>query len=72
MKQYRKLTLSSPGLTTSWRVIEGFVNGGGGGGWGFIHCITRLKKTFQETSYIAVVIKIRFELFAPFITFETS
>ena len=45
---------------------------GGGGGWGFIHCITKLKKTFQETSYIAVVIKTRFELFAPFLTFETS
>ena len=74
MKQYRKLTLSSPGLTTSWGVIEGFVNGegGGGGGWGFIHCITKLKKTFQETSYIAVVIKTCFELFAPFLTFETS
>ena len=31
MKQYRKLPLLSPGLTTSLGVIGGFVNGGGGG-----------------------------------------
>ena len=39
MKQYRKLTLSSPGLTTSWGVIEGFVNGGGAGKAGALYTV---------------------------------
>ena len=39
MKQYHKLTLSSPGLTTSWGVIEGFVNGGGGGEAGALYTV---------------------------------
>ena len=39
MKQYRKLPLVSPGLTTSLGVIGGFVNGGGGGGGLGLHTL---------------------------------
>lgn len=45
--------------------------GEGEGRLGLYILYNQTKKTFQETNYIAVVIKTRFELFAPFLAFET-